>query len=117
MIQAAQVFEGHHDFCNYRTTGGSSKTTWKRIDTSSIEPAKMLFPIMEILPLYVFRVSGEGFLKQMVRLMMGALVEVGRGKASMGDIEASLRGSSGYRMGAVAPACGLYLREVFYKKS
>ena len=118
MKRAAQAFEGNHDFCNYRTTGGSSKTTWKRIDESAIVSAEVLFPFMESRSLYVFRVRGEGFLKQMVRLMMGAIVEVGMGRASLEEIEKSLEGGpSKDRIGAVAPACGLYLREVFYKKS
>ena len=114
MKQAVRIFEGRHDFCNYRTTGGSSKTTWKQICECAIGPAEVLFPFMEFRPFHVFRVRGDGFLKQMVRLMMGALVEVGRNRASLRDVEKSLVAPSRNRIGAVAPACGLYLREVFY---
>ena len=116
MRKAARIFEGRHDFSNYRTSGGESKTTRKRIDESSIEPAEVLFPLMESRPVHMFRVRGEGFLKQMVRLMMGAIVEVGRGRASLRDIESSLRVPVMHRIGAVSPACGLYLHKVFYKK-
>ena len=114
MGRAARIFEGRHDFSNYRTSGGDSKTTLKRIDESSIGPAEVLFPPMKQSNVYMFRVKGEGFLKQMVRLMMGAIVEAGKGRASLEDIESSLKTPMTQKVGAVAPACGLYLRKVFY---
>ena len=118
MEQAAKIFEGMHNFCNYCTTGGSSKTTWKRIYESSIGPAEILFPLIKSpLPIYVFKVRGEGFLRQMVRLMMGAIVEVGKGRVSLEDIGNSLKYPREDKIGAVAPPQGLYLREVFYKNS
>ena len=118
MEQAARVFEGKHDFCNYYTSGGNTKTTRKLIYESRIEPSEILFPLMEEIPsLHIYRVRGNGFLKQMVRLMMGAIVEVGRGKASLEDIRRSLAEPKGEKLGAVAPARGLYLRQVFYEKA
>ena len=117
MQEAAQIFEGKYDFCNYRTTGGNSTTTWKRIYECRIESSEILFPLMKTPhPLYIFRVKGEGFLKQMVRLMVGAVAGVGRGKISAEDIRSSLQNPMSDRMGAVAPPQGLYLREVFYEK-
>ena len=118
MEQAAKIFQGMHDFCNYCTTGGSSKTTWKRIYESRIGPAEMLFPLIKApLPLYVFKVRGNGFLKQMVRLMMGAIVEVGRGRVSLEDVGDSLECPREEKIGVVVPPQGLYLREVFYESS
>ena len=116
MMRSAKAFEGQHDFCNYRTTGGSSKTTCKRIFECEIVSGEAIFPLMASHPIFMFRVKGEGFLKQMVRLMMGAIIEVGRGRVSSEDIKRSLQAPTRAKLGAVAPSCGLYLREVFYEK-
>ena len=63
---------------------------------------------------YVFRVVGSGFLKQMVRLMMGALWNLGRGKITLDELEKSLVVKQSMRLGATAPPQGLYLKEVHY---
>jgi tRNA pseudouridine38-40 synthase len=67
---------------------------------------------------YVFHVVGSGFLKQMVRLMMGALWSLGRGKITLEDLKKSLEPNQGAplakRLGATAPPQGLYLKEVHY---
>jgi len=51
----------------------------------------------------------------MVRLMVGAMWNVGRGKASLDELETSLKHPTDKKIGAVAPPQGLYLNKVFYK--
>jgi len=63
---------------------------------------------------YLFRVVGNGFLKQMVRLLMGALWNVGRGKISLEEFSKSLTSNPMRRLGPVAPPQGLYMVRVNY---
>lgn len=59
------------------------------------------------------RVTGNGFLHSMVRILVGTLVEVGRGERSAGSIPA-LFGGRRAEAGFLAPAQGLCLEEVMY---
>lgn len=59
-----------------------------------------------------FTVRGDAFLREQVRFMIGALIELGRGKRSRAEILASLRGEPGRKPYQAAPACGLTLAEV-----
>ena len=63
---------------------------------------------------YVFSVAGNGFLKQMVRLIVGAIWDVGRGKISPEDIAEALITSEFKHIAPVAPAKGLYKYKVQY---
>ena len=65
-------------------------------------------------PHYVFRVVGSGFLKQMVRLIVGALWNVGRGKITLEQFRASLSAPKTDKLGIVAPPEGLYMVRVNY---
>jgi hypothetical protein len=58
---------------------------------------------------YSFKVVGNGFLKQMVRLMVGAVWSVGRGKVTLSDIQHSLESPAIKKLGPTAPPEGLYL--------
>ena len=62
-----------------------------------------------------FRLSADGFLYNMVRIMTGTLVEVGEGRLSSDAITAIISSKDRSLAGMTAPACGLYLDQVFYK--
>ena len=62
----------------------------------------------------VFTVSADGFLYNMVRIMMGTLLRVQQGKLSPKDIPAIIGAKDRRAAGPTAPACGLYLNRVFY---
>src|SRR5690606_41619163 len=72
-------------------------------------PESDLFPSY-----YVFRVVGNGFLKQMVRLMAGTIWRVGRGKVSLEEHKESLSPVKKKKLAPVAPGHGLYLVRVNY---
>jgi len=114
MQQAAEAFVGEHDFCNYFVTGTEVNSTVRtiydcRIDfVESNEPT--LYPSH-----YVLVIKGSGFLKQMVRLIMGTLWNAGRGKVSVSDIQDSFTEKKQKKLGAVAPAEGLTLVKVSYQ--
>ena len=74
----------------------------------------MLYFVSDIIPMeLVFTVTGNGFLHHMVRIMVGTLLEVGRGvrdPESMSDLFGARRCESG----ELIPACGLCLMEVTF---
>jgi tRNA pseudouridine38-40 synthase len=64
--------------------------------------------------LLVYEVSGDGFLRHMVRALVGTLVEVGRGWRPAGSMAALLEGRARAAAGATAPPHGLFLARVVY---
>jgi hypothetical protein len=65
-------------------------------------------------PVWSFRVTGDGFLWNQVRRMVGATLAVGRGEAAVGDIQASLASGTPHPRFRLAPAQGLTLERVEY---
>lgn len=110
------LFQGEHDFKNYFCVGTETKTTIKNIleiELLNQAPFKGIFDFSGE-DIWQLRIRGDGFLKQMVRLMVGALWALGKGKVSLEQVEASLNGADTGKLGVVAPACGLYLNKVYY---
>ena len=105
MEMAAARFLGEHDFAAFRTLGTETKTTIRRIYRSQWERRADLL---------LYRVEGSSFLRRMVRSMVAAMVEVGRGRMTVEAIDASLSGGHRAQTLAVAPPCGLFLVEVRY---
>ena len=66
---------------------------------------------------YYFEITGNGFLKQMVRLIVSAIWDVGRGRLSLSDIEDALSNPSGGHICSVAPPYGLYKMKVEYSQN
>jgi tRNA pseudouridine38-40 synthase len=104
MRQAAALFVGEHDFAAFRTTGCAAKTTVRRITALEI--------VREGAFIHV-DVYGTGFLRNMVRIMVGTLVEVGAGRFEPDRVSRCL-GERGCAAGPTAPAHGLCLMEVYY---
>ncbi len=105
MNKAAQKFVGKHDFSSFC----ASKATVEDF-VRTVEYATVSSDGEEV----SFRVKADGFLYNMVRIMVGTLLEVSEGKFpadSIGDILNSLERE---KAGRTAPAYGLYLNQVFY---
>jgi tRNA pseudouridine38-40 synthase len=105
---AAPVFEGTHDFSAFaaadeRDALGGSKV--RTIFSSRAEPAGDRL---------LYRVRGSGFLKHMVRNMVGVLLEVGKGNLGSEEIRQWLQAGVECKAGPTAPACGLFLVSVEY---
>ena len=112
MKKACEVLIGTHDFINYYCEGTPVTHYVRDIYECEIVEAlenQMLFPSH-----YVFRIVGSGFLKQMVRLLIGAIWNVGRGKVTLEEFSASLAPPKITHLAAVAPAHGLYMVRVNY---
>jgi tRNA pseudouridine38-40 synthase len=104
MRQAAQIFVGEHDFSAFCANKKMKKSTIRRIDSIQISQFGQ-----EVR----FTVTGNGFLYNMVRIMVGTLLEVGRGERSVESL-AQLFGAKRDMAGELVPACGLCLMEVTY---
>ena len=88
MKQASKLFLGEHDFSNFYCEGTPVKHNKREIfECELVEKSGVAFGPFEeeISKLFLFRVRGSGFLKQMVRLMVGAVVDVGKGKFRFGE--------------------------------
>lgn len=105
MREAAGHFIGLHDYASFRATNYATKTSERRIDKVDIYRDGNLI---------VIDVIGEGFLKHMVRVMAGTLVDIGRGRFEPGHIAWLLQNPDRQKAGVTAPACGLCLIEVKY---
>lgn len=105
MERAAALFVGRHDFAAFRASNCVAKTTVRRIDSVLIARQDTRITI---------DVTGGGFLKNMVRIMVGTLVDVGKGRFQPSHVEDLLLAGNRKEAGSTAPACGLCLIHVFY---
>lgn len=104
--EAMRHFLGEHDFVAYQGSGGTVLSTVRRVDR---------FDLFNEAPgIYRLEAEGNGFLKQMVRAMVGTVLDVGMGKKPLTDIPESIRGRNRALVGQTAPAEGLCLVEVCY---
>lgn len=106
MRAAAGVLVGEHDFAAFRAAGCTARTTVRRIDTIDLTEAPE--------DLLLVDVRGNAFLRNMVRIVVGTLVEVGLGRLSPAQVSEILAGKDRTRGGRTAPAHGLELVTVFY---
>ena len=68
-----------------------------------------------VAPDLIFEIHGNRFLHNMVRAIVGTLVEIGRGKIRAGDMERIIAAENRNAAGATAPPTGLFLEKVFYR--
>lgn len=103
--RATDLLAGRHDFTAFALAGGSHR-----------QPFRTLFRArwVEDGPALIFRLEGEGFLRGMVRSLVGTLLEVGRGKRSVPSFASLLEGMPRSAAGPTAPARGLVLERVWY---
>lgn len=112
MMQGAKLFEGRHSFHNYCTKPTEHTILEREIQTCEIIKntrfTASFFPEKS----YLFRITGPGFLRNQVRLMMGCLVLLGKGELSLEDIRSSLDPEVKMPMTFIAPGSGLILNKV-----
>lgn len=107
MATAALRLEGRHDFAAFQTAGAETHTTERVVFSSRITAER---------PLITYDVRGDGFLRHMVRSIVGTLVEVGRGRYPPEWITEVLTSKDRARGGRTAPAAGLFLVGVEYQQ-
>ena len=105
MKKAAAQFVGTHDFAAYMSANSNVKSTVRTIYHATVErDGNAIY----------FRVSADGFLYNMVRILTGTLISVAEGKIDYSDIEKITLSRDRARAGLTAPSQGLYLNKVIY---
>jgi tRNA pseudouridine38-40 synthase len=117
MNLAAGLFLGTHSFRNFKVAGTITKTDVRTVFRSAIISHLDLgeFAPMALNPIHCYEVSADGFLKQMVRAMFGALLRIGEHKISFHDLQVALKGEQVARIATVAPGHGLHLVSTIHK--
>lgn len=115
MKQGAKLFEGMHyikSYCYKPTNNGIynrnillCELVENTIYTANYFPKKT----------YLLRVKGKGFMRNQIRLMMGTLIDLGKGKLSLETIKDSLKPNSEIKMNYIAPASGLILNKIEFE--
>jgi tRNA pseudouridine38-40 synthase len=112
MRAAAASLEGCHDFASFQAAGSDVRETVRTISRSRWHagipdqdmPGQML----------VYEITGDGFLRHMVRAIVGTLVDVGYGRRTVGSVRDLLTARDRTLAGPTAPAHGLFLASVDY---
>ena len=106
MEQALKYFEGEHDFKAFKASGTSSKSSVRTIYEAKIyQKGEKIF----------IELTGNGFLYNMVRIIVGTLVDVGTGKIKPEDIPQIINEGKRENAGKTLPPNGLYLLNVMYE--
>lgn len=111
MRQACEHFIGEHDFYSFAVNDKKVKSTVRSI--LRLELKQAYFSDMTN-NTYYFEVEGTGFLRQMIRYIVGALFELGRDKLDIAEIHAALHQRNEHKLSAKAKARGLHLIQVNY---
>ena len=112
MQRGASLMQGTHDYRNYAYKATAETQTLMTIESSVIEENTLYTASFFPKHSYVFKVVGAGFKRHQVRLMMGALFDLGSGILSWEAFEKSLDGTISYKLTHIAQASGLILQEI-----
>jgi len=105
MKRAAEFLIGEHDFSSFASQSSKKKTNVRTINAIEFDKKDGLVEV---------RITGDGFLYNMVRIIIGTLLEVGLGKMKPEEMSAIIESEDRHRAGPTAPAQGLFLETVRY---
>ena len=105
MKKAAELLIGTHDFAAFMASNSSVANTVRTIYSVSVVRQSDSIHI---------KISGDGFLYNMVRIIVGTLIEVAEGKILYTDIQNIIHSKDRTQAGITAPPQGLYLNKVNY---
>jgi tRNA pseudouridine38-40 synthase len=107
MQSAAPALVGRHDFASFQAAGSAAGSTIRSLTRVSVTG--------EARGDLCFELEGDGFLRHMVRNVVGTLLEIGLGRREPGSLPALLTARDRSLAGPTAPACGLTLVHVRYE--
>ena len=110
MDAAARRLEGRHDFAAFQAASATTRSSERTLMSSRMHGGTDG-------PLLTYEVTGNGFLRYMVRTVVGTLVEIGRGRQTVGWMDDVLASRDRSRAGPTAPPEGLFLVQVDYESS
>ena len=115
MSMAAKAVVGQHDFAAFQASGGDVRTSVRRVLRSDFGPDPVPGRIRGgSTALLRYRITGTGFLRHMVRNIVGTLVDIGKGRWPAEEMAVILASRDRARAGATAPPEGLTLVRVSY---
>jgi tRNA pseudouridine38-40 synthase len=127
MVEATKAVVGEHDFAAFQGRSSEVLTTVRtvlsaelvEVDIHTDQPVA-LSPLEPVMPdsdgrLLRFEITGTGFLRHMVRIMVGTLVDIGRGQLAVEEMAAIIASRDRRRAGQTAPPHGLMLWRVTYQ--
>ena len=106
MSAAARLLEGRHDFGAFQASGGTAKDTEREVIRCRLTRHDRLL---------LLEVTGTGFLRHMVRAMVGSLLEIGRGRRDAAWLRGLLASRDRTQAGPTVPPHGLFLVGVSYE--
>ena len=125
MNEAAQLLNGRHDFRCFMAAGGQEpESTLKTIYAADVIRTEFcgistggFFPnTVGQKDALLFRVTGSGFLYNMVRIIVGTLIEIGLEKRSPEEMREIIASEDRCRAGHTAPPQGLFLKQIYYSE-
>lgn len=108
MRNAAKQFLGEHDFASFCASGSNVKSTVRTVYSIDIDQTAT--------DELTFKFHGNGFLYNMIRILVAVLIRVGQGKMTVQRAKEILEAKNRNLVPWTAPAQGLYLVEIFYEK-
>lgn len=115
MKKAAQLFEGEHDFSAYTSRLQENTIAIRKIESCVLRENDILkanfFPENS----FALHVKGKGFMRYQIRMIMGALIQLGRGELLFSNIEESLSDDNKVQLTYVAPGSGLHLNKLEFE--
>ncbi|WP_282135871.1 tRNA pseudouridine synthase A [Seonamhaeicola maritimus] len=115
MKEGAKLFEGEHHFKSYCYKPSETGIYNRKIDLCELVENTIYTANYFPKKSFVLRVQGKGFMRNQIRLMMGTLIDLGKGKIALNDIEHSLKPDVFVKMDYIAPASGLILNSIEFE--
>lgn len=115
MQEGAACFEGTHNFKKYCTKPSAGTSFDREVLVSKITSNDILEANFFPKQTYAYHIHSKGFMRHQVRLMMGQLFELGRGKISLADLAKSLSEPDDQSLDTIAPASGLMLNNINFE--
>ena len=112
MLSSLVYLTGTHDFSSFEGAGSRNPEISGRGAVRTILEASL--ETLESGGKHRFIITGDGFLRHMVRNIVGTILEVGKGRLAQSDVAAILAAKDRPAAGPTAPAAGLFLKEIFY---
>lgn len=115
MKQGAKLFQGNHYLKSYCYKATDTGVYDRTIELCELVPNTIFTANFFPKETYLLRVKGKGFMRNQIRLMMGTLINLGKGELTLQDIEASLTLDHNIPIDYIAPASGLILNAIEYE--
>lgn len=111
---ALQTITGTHDFSSFERAGSRDKNALSGRGAIRTLFGASCYPALGQEECWSIKVTGDGFLRQMVRILAGTLITIGQGKTAATAMADILATRDRTQAGLTAPACGLFLEQILY---